>query len=223
MKEGITVSDWYPVLLKVEGRKCVVFGGGYVAQRKTEGLLQARADVRLISPQLTPELRAWAEAGRLLWTEREAEEGDLEGAMLAFAATDKPDTNQFLAEAARKRGIPINIANDGEAGEFILPAVLRRGGLVLTASASGAGPALATRIIDELAERYGPEYNENIEALRTIRGIVKAEVANPSERRALLQAAVTDEALEEWRSSPRLQDNADLIARLRQRANDRKG
>jgi precorrin-2 dehydrogenase/sirohydrochlorin ferrochelatase len=211
-------------MLKVTGRKCVVFGGGPVAQRKTAGLLQAQADVRLISPHLTPELEAWAGDGRLLWTRREAEEKDLEGAVLVFAATDKPALNQSLAEAARKRGIPINIADDGEAGEFIVPAVLRRGGLVLTASASGAGPALASRIINELADRYGPEYNENIEALRTIRAIVKAEVEDPLERRALLQAAVTDDALEEWRLSSMLQNKADLIARLRQRVyEDRKG
>lgn len=104
-----------------------------------------------------------------------------------------------------------------------MPAVLRRGDLVLTASASGAGPALPLRIIRELAERYGHIYNENVEALRTIRGIVKANVDDPAERRVLLGAAVTDEALAEWRTAGRMLDADELVARLRQLAKRMEG
>jgi precorrin-2 dehydrogenase/sirohydrochlorin ferrochelatase len=217
------MSEWYPMMYKVAGRKCVVVGGGSVAQRKTAGLLEAQANVFVISPNLTPELRGWADDGKVRWLEKEAEESDLDQAVLVFAATNDPDANRRIAEAAGNRSIPVNLADDGEKGDFIVPAVMRRGGLVLTASASGAGPALASRIVSELAERYGSEYNENIEALRSIRSIVKAEVANPAERRALLQAAVTDEALDEFRSASWLKDKDKLIARLRQRVNDRKG
>jgi precorrin-2 dehydrogenase / sirohydrochlorin ferrochelatase len=217
------MTEWYPILLKVEGRKCVVIGGGSVAQRKAEGLLQANAVVEIISPRVTPTLLEWAEAGHLRIVEREAQESDLEGAILVFAATDRPEINRWVAEIADKRAIPVNVADDGEGGDFLVPAVLRQGGLVLAASASGAGPALASRIIEELADKYGPEYKDNIDALRAIRGIVKSEVDDLSERRLLLQAAVTDDALEEWRSSSWIQDKDKLIARLRQRANDRKG
>jgi precorrin-2 dehydrogenase/sirohydrochlorin ferrochelatase len=217
------VSEWYPIMLKIEGRKCVVFGGGAVAQRKTAGLLQADADVYVISPKVTPTLREWAESGHLQLMEREAEQRDIDGAILVFAATDRPDINHWIAEMAGNQGIPVNIADDGERGDFLTPAVVRRGGLVLTASASGAGPALAAKIMQELADRYGPEYKENVEALRTIRAVVKAEVADSSERRALLQAAVTDEALTEWRTASWLQDKDKLLNRLRQRVLDLRG
>lgn len=217
------MANWYPLLLKLEGRKCVVFGGGAVAQRKAGGLLETGADVLVVSPRLTPELLEWSRQGRLRWTAREAEESDLDGAALTFAATDRPDLNRRLAEAAAGRGIPANVADDGESGDFIVPAVLRRGGLVLTASASGAGPALPVRIIGELAERYGHDYNENVEILRTIRRIVKSSVADPAERRALLGAAVTDEALAEWRAASRLDDADELVARLRQLAKRTEG
>ncbi len=217
------VPEWYPLMLKVEGRKCVIIGGGSVAERKAAGLLQANASVYAVSPTFTPTLREWAEAGRLRLVEREAEEADIEGAVLVFAATDRADINQWVSEIAGKRMIPVNVANDGEGGDFIVPAVVRQGGLVLTASASGAGPALAARIIEELADRYGPEYKDNIEALRTIREIVKAEVIDLTERRELLRAAVADDALEEWRTASWLQDKGKLLSRLRQRADDRKG
>ncbi|OXS57924.1 hypothetical protein B1A99_14900 [Cohnella sp. CIP 111063] len=217
------MAGWYPVLLRLDGRKCVVFGGGAVAQRKAGGLLEANADVHIVSPKVTPALLAWSSVGKLRWTEKEAEERDMDGAILVFAATDRPDLNRRLAEAAAERGIPANVADDGESGDFIVPAVLRRGDLVLTASATGAGPALPVRIIGELAERYGQNYNENVEVLRTIRRIVKAHVADPSERRALLGAAVTDEALAEWRAASWLDDADKLIARLRQLAKRTEG
>lgn len=219
------MSDWYPMMYKVAGRKCVVVGGGAVAGRKAAGLLEAQANVYVISPKLNPELRDWADAGKVRWLEKEAEDSDLDDAVLVFAATDDPEANRRIAEVAGNRAIPVNLADDGDKGDFIVPAVLRRGGLVLTASTSGAGPALASRIVSELAERYGPEYNENIEVLRTIRSIVKSEVSDPAERRAMLQVAVTDEALHEFRSAswPKDMDKPELIARLRQRVNDRKG
>jgi precorrin-2 dehydrogenase/sirohydrochlorin ferrochelatase len=216
------MTEWYPILLDIEGRKCVVIGGGSVAQRKAAGLLQANAAVEIISPCVTPLLREWADAGRLQIREREAQESDLEGAVLVFAATDHPEMNRWVAGIAKKREIPVNVADDGDEGTFLVPAVLRHGGLVLSASASGASPALATRIIQELADRYGPEYKDNIEVLRAIRGIVKSEVSDISERSALLRAAVTDEALEEWRSASWIQDKDRLLARLRQRLYDRR-
>ncbi|BBI32516.1 precorrin-2 dehydrogenase [Cohnella abietis] len=211
------------MMMKIEGRRCIVVGGGKVAERKTEGLLQAKANVTIVSPRLTPLLQQWSEAGSLHWIKREAVEADLTGATLIFAATDLPEINKWVFEVAEGLAIPVNIADDGELGSFINPAVLRRGELVLTASASGAGPALATRIIQELSAQYGPEYKRYIETLRAIRAIVKDEVADASERRALLKAAVTDEALQEWQSGSLLQDKERLIARLRQRADELKG
>lgn len=217
------MSEWYPVMLKIEGRKCVVIGGGAVAERKVVGLMQAHADISIISPSVTPGIQMLALEGRIHFTQREAIKEDLEGAALVFVATDRPEINKWIAGIASERGIPVNIADAGEQGDFLTPAVVRRGGLVLTASASGTGPAMASRIIQELSEQYGPEFREHIENLRIIRRIVKAEVHQLSERRELLQAAVTDDALEEWQSATWLQDKERLLARLRQRVHDRKG
>jgi len=214
---------WYPMMLNVEGRKCVVIGGGPIAERKALGLLQANALVIVISPKLSQVLQQRAEKGQLVWLKREAQADDLADAVLVFAATDQPKINQWIAEEAGRRAIPVNRADDGENGDFIVPAVLRQGELVLTASTSGAGPALASRIIQELSERYGPEYNKSIQILRDIRSIVRAEITDRTEQRELLRAAVSDEALEEWRTAPWLHDKDKLIARLRRRVNDRKG
>lgn len=192
------MAGWYPVMLNVSGKLCVVFGGGAVAERKIAGLLDAGARVRVVSPTLAPSLDKLASEGRVEWRRKLAEAKDCEGAVLVFAATDQPKVNRQMAAAARQFGIPANEADDGENSDFLVPAVLRRGDLVLAASASGAGPALSARIIRELADRYGPEYAEYAAALRGIRAAAKAQAADPEERRKLLAEAAKEDFLRDW-------------------------
>jgi len=164
-----------------------------VAERKIGGLLEAGADVRVVSPAATSGLRTLAEQGRLVWRQREAGPEDIADADFVFAATDDAAANRRLAAAAGMAGVPVNLADDGEAGDFLLPAVVRRGRFVLTASTSGASPALASRVARELADKYGPEYGAYADALRDIRRIVRSLVPDAAERRKLLSAAA-DEA-----------------------------
>lgn len=213
------MADWYPVMLNICEKNCVVAGGGSVAERKIAGLLHAGARVTVVSPHLTPHLRSLADNGGIHWVPREAADTDVVGAALVFAATGRSDVNRRIAEASRMSGIPVNMADEGEAGDFILPAVLRRGRFVLAAGVSGAGPALAARVVRELSERYGPEYSVYAEALRHIRRTVKEHVADPKERRRLLLAAAEADALEEWRYAEWLTSEPNkLLDRLRSRA-----
>ncbi len=192
------MAEWYPLMLNIAGKLCVVFGGGSVAERKTERLLSSGAAVRIVSLALTPGLQAIVRQERVEWRRKKAEWADMEGAFLVFAATDDPGVNRRLAEAAKASGILVNDAGDGENGDFIVPAVLRRGDFVLTASSSGSGPALASRVIRELARRYGPEYAEYAAALRRIREAVKRQEADLAERRKLLDKAAEETVLQEW-------------------------
>jgi precorrin-2 dehydrogenase/sirohydrochlorin ferrochelatase len=218
------VSDWYPILLNLKGRDCVIIGGGAVAERKARGLLDAGAHVRIVSPMLTPGLTELLHSGAILWQAREYTDGDLEGAKLAFAATDRPETNASVISEARSSGIPANAADGDTEGDFIVPAVLRRGELMLTVSASGAGPAVAARIIGELSARYGPEYERYLAQLRKIRTIVRAEVSDPRERRKLLAAAATEEALVAWSCLDiDALERRDLLEKLRVRSLHGKG
>jgi precorrin-2 dehydrogenase / sirohydrochlorin ferrochelatase len=206
-------------MLNISGKRCVVIGGGPVAERKAAGLLAAGAQLTVVSPLVTPELGRMADAGAIEWLAREASQADVAGAALVFAAAGEREVNRQAAEAARRLGIPVNVADDGENGDFLVPAVLRRGRFVLAAGVSGAGPSLAVRIVKEFAERYGPEYTGYAEALRHIRRTVKSYVADPEERRRLLTAAAEADALEEWRQAEWLAaDPHRLLERLRSRA-----
>lgn len=208
------MPGWYPIMLNVAGKLCVVVGGGPVAERKARGLLDAEARVRVVSPALTPGLSRLAADGLLEWRPKEAGPADWEGAVLGFAATDRPEANRRLAEAARQAGIWVNAADEGESGDFILPAVLRRGDLVLAACSSGASPALAARIVRELAERYGPEYGEYAALLRDIRAAAKSLVPDPERRRRMLAAASEERFLKEWLASDRAGDPRPAVESL---------
>jgi precorrin-2 dehydrogenase / sirohydrochlorin ferrochelatase len=144
----------YPIFLDLSGRRCVVVGGGGVADRKARKLLQARAEVVVISPEVGAELESVAaEIHR-----REYREGDLEGAYLAFAATNVRKVNAAVAREAKERGIPVNVADSPSEGDFALPSTLRRGRLQVAVSTGGASPTLARRIRGELEEAFGPEW-----------------------------------------------------------------
>lgn len=145
----------YPVVLRLAGRLCVVVGGGEVARRKVEGLIVAGARIRIVAPQLHPSLAEHAEIEIL---RRPFMPEDLDGALLAVAATDDPQLNAGVANLARQRGCLVNIADDPEGSDFHLPAVLRRGRLTVAVSSSAASPAFAAQFRDHLAATIGPEW-----------------------------------------------------------------
>ena len=151
----------YPIFLNLDGKRCVVVGGGAVANRKARKLLQARAQVVAISPEVKPELESVAtEVCR-----RPYREGDLEGASLVFAATNRREVNAAVTREARGRGIPVNVADEPSEGDFALPSVLRRGQLQLAVSTGGASPTLARRVRYELESAFGSEWAGVVEAL----------------------------------------------------------
>jgi precorrin-2 dehydrogenase/sirohydrochlorin ferrochelatase len=127
--------------------------------------LQARAKVVVISPEVEPELTSMAAEVR--W--RPYMEGDLEGAFLAFAATDRREVNAAVAREARERGIPVNVADRLAEGNFALPSTLRRGRLQVAVSTSGASPTLARRIRQKLEDAFGFEWANLVEELSKAR------------------------------------------------------
>jgi len=184
-------------MLRLEGETCLVVGGGPVAERRTRGLLDAGAAVRVVAPAATSGLEELAGEGYITWFRREYRDEDLDGVKLCFACADR-GTNRRVAGEAARRGILVNAADDREAGSFAAPAVVRRGRLVLAVTASGASPALAGRIAGELAERYGESYADYAEWLWRLREAARAALPDARERRRVLRAAL-DVPEAEWR------------------------
>ena len=149
---------YYPVLLDLTGRRCVMIGGGVIAERRVDALATAGAQVIVISPRLTPALAALAAEGRIEHEARGYREGDLAGADLAFVATDAGEVNAAVAREARERQIWVNAADDPARCTFILPALVRRGDLTVAVATGGSSPALARAIREELEAYLTDDY-----------------------------------------------------------------
>jgi siroheme synthase-like protein len=154
------------MFMDLSDRRCVVVGGGAVANRKARKLLQARAEVVVISPEVLPELASVA----VKVEQRTYRPGDLSGAYLAFTATDSREVNAAVTREAHERGIPVNVADRPAEGDFALPSTLRRGGLQVAVSTGGASPTLARRIRAELEKTFGPEWSGIVEEYSRARG-----------------------------------------------------
>jgi cobalt-precorrin 5A hydrolase/precorrin-3B C17-methyltransferase len=144
--------ETYPITLtNLRDAPVVVVGGGAVGGRKVRGLLAAGAAVRLVSPAITPELRALADTGAIEWHARPYQQGDLAGARLAFIATNQRTVNAQVAGEAAALGLLCNVADDPQAGDFHLPAVHREPGLLVAVSTEGVSPARAKQLRDQIA------------------------------------------------------------------------
>ena len=149
---------YYPVLLNLAGRRCLMVGGGSVAERRVDALLAAGAQVTVISPRVTQPLAALAAEGRIGLESRGYREGDLAGNDLVFVATDAGEVNAAVAREARERGLWINAADDPAHCTFILPALVRRGDLTVAVATGGTSPALARAVREELEAYLTAEY-----------------------------------------------------------------
>ncbi len=165
----------YPANLLVAGRRCVVVGGGRVAARKIESLLDAGADVHVVATELGEEVRAWRDAGRLRADERGFEPSDLDGAWLATTAADDPAVNQAVFDAAEARRVWCNAADDPARCSLTLMSVVRQGDLVVTIGTGGRSPALAAWLKERLAAELGPEYAVACDLLAEAREAVRAK------------------------------------------------
>ena len=179
---------YLPIFVQVSGRRCVVIGGGEIAERKTLSLLEAGAEVIVVSPALTTGLAALARRGRLRHHAREYQAGDLAGAFFAFETSGDPRATHAAVAEARADGVLINVADVPERCDFIAPAVIKRGALQLAISTGGASPALARQLREELEGRFGTEYELLLDLLAAARQWLRAREQDSAVRTRILTA-----------------------------------
>ena len=178
---------YFPIYLDMKRRRCLVIGGGTVAERKIAALLEAGAEITVISTDTTEAIAALSNKKAVRILERRYQDGDLDGFELAFVATDDPEVNAAVYRDGRVGGVWVNSADDPARCDFILPSVLRRGELTVAVSTGGGSPALARTVREELELYFTAEY-ESLAKLAT-------EV-----RQELLSRSITV-SFETWRSA----------------------
>ena len=151
---------YYPLYLEMTDRRCLVIGGGAVAERKIAALLEAGAEVTVISPDVTEAIARWSKNNSIQFHARRYQRGDINGHQLVFVATDDGSVNAQVHQDGKNQGVWVNAADDPEHCDFILPSVLRRGDLMVAVSSGGNSPALARTIREELESYFTQEYEQ---------------------------------------------------------------
>ncbi len=187
----------FPIFLDLQERECLVVGGGAVALRKINSLLECGARVKVVAPDICWEIRDLAERGGVTLIQRSFEETDLDGVFMVFAATDKDDVNAEVARISKERAILVNVVDEPEACTFFVPSVLRRGPLAVAVSTGGASPLWARKVREFLETVITEEYGEFAEMLGAARQLVREIYPDDiTRRRQALERAVNSDAFE---------------------------
>lgn len=163
------MSASYPISLLVNKLSVLIVGGGEVATRKLQGLLDCDARVTLIAPEVTQTIYELADKQLCSWIEKAYDPSDLDGIQLVFACTNDEATNRSVSEDATARGLLVNVADCPELCTFYLPSVLRRGKLSVAVSTEGSSPFTAAQIRRKLEDQFDDAIEVYLELLQSWR------------------------------------------------------
>jgi uroporphyrin-III C-methyltransferase/precorrin-2 dehydrogenase/sirohydrochlorin ferrochelatase len=169
----------FPAFLKLTNRRVLVVGGGSIAAQKISGLLEAGAQVHVVSPKLATQLSECVRNQQITWSPKPFEAADLDGAFLVIAATSLRDLNAHVFAEAEQRNILCNAVDDIDHCHFYYGSIVQRGDLQIAISTNGKSPALAQRLRKELEQQFGPGYQHWLEWLGAARETLRAQSHDP--------------------------------------------
>jgi len=180
----------YPIFLDISQRTCLIIGGGQVARRKVESLLEHEAKVIVVSPGADQLIEKWAEGKRIIYKNREFLEEDLNEVDITFITTDNPILNSSISKLCRKKGILVNAVDDPTNCDFFVPSVVRRNSLILAISTEGKSPMFAKKMRQQLEHIISPEYGEFVDLLGEYREWLKENVRSIEDRKMLWERII---------------------------------
>ena len=173
---------YFPINVNIDGQQTLVVGGGNIAWRKVQSLIEYGAKVKVVAPEIISELAAMAEVEFL---KREYRQGDMDGARLVICATSSQEVNRMVHDHAVEAGILVNVVDQPDLCTFIFPSVFSQGELIISASTGGASPTVAKQVRSKLEEAFGPEWGLHIALLGEMRGKIKDTSLGIAERSAI--------------------------------------
>ena len=179
---------YYPLFLDLKGKRVVVIGGGEVALRKIESMLDHGAVVTVIAPELVPGIRELARRRALTIQLRKFESGDCDAVALVIAATDDKNVQLRVRQDAAKAGVLVNVVDVPDLCDFIVPALFSRGDISIAVSTNGKSPSLAARLRDRIGSHIGPGYARLAERLGKLRPELRS--MDPGEARQLIREII---------------------------------
>lgn len=178
----MSARAYYPLFVDLNGRRCVVVGGGMVAQRKAAALLRFGAKVTVVSPTLTRPLAVYARQQKIRHVARRFRPSDVRDAWLIYAATDDQRINERVYRAASQRRIFTNVVDQKPLCSCIAPAIVKRGALVIAISTGGASPTIAKQVRRTVEQTIGSDYARMARLLRSLRAVAKRRLPSSRDR-----------------------------------------
>jgi precorrin-2 dehydrogenase len=200
---------YYPIFLDIQGKDCLVVGGGTVGLRKAVTLEKCGANVKIISDRFSVQFDE-LEKLSICFEQKGYEKKDIKGMFLVFAATNNSDLNQQIKKDAFLYNILCNVADEPDNSDFLLPSIVDRGDLVVAVSTSGSSPAMAKRISEDLGRRFGPEYAVFMEFMGNIRKRLLSTGHDPDEHRTVFYTLIDRGILEMIKANEKIKINAVL-------------
>src|ERR1700722_14532766 len=182
--------NYFPIFFDLRAQKVLVVGGGEVALRKVALLERSGASITLVAPQVLPELRERAAAGKIQVQLREFLPDDLAGARLVIVATSRRAVNRWIAALSDARAIPVNVVDDLEASRCIVPAIIDRDPVLVAISTAGTSPVLARRLRERLEAAIPKKIGALASWLRALRHSARRRLRDTDERRRFFETIV---------------------------------
>ena len=190
------MNKYFPVNINLKSQKCLVVGGGLVAERKVLSLVGGEAKVVIVTPKLTAKLKHLHEENKIECINRSFEMSDLEEVFLVICATNNEALNKQIADKCLEDSILVNVVDDPSKCNFLVPAVVRQGPLCISISTGGASPVLARKIREDLEKEYGLEYSGFLDLLREIRPEIINKYKDPEVRKRVFECLVYSDILD---------------------------
>lgn len=176
-------NPYYPIFTDLRGRRCVVVGGGAIAEHKVSTLLSYGAQVTVISPALTRRLRNAAHHGQIAHVSRRFRPADLRGAWLVCAATSDQPINEAVSRAATRLRVFVNVVDQPRLCTYVAPSIVSRGALTIAISTGGASPAMAKQLRRSLEQQFGQDYAKMLDLLEGLRPEAKRRLTTYDQRK----------------------------------------
>ncbi len=188
------MSKYVPIFLSLQGKDCLVVGGGKVAERKVKNIIDAGAIITVISPEITDGLKKLHDSSRLRWEKRNFKKSDLKGFFMVFAATDDERLNMAIAEICNEKNILVNVAKPGKKGNFIVPSSVRKKELIFAFSTSGTAPFFSALIKLDIEKKIAT-YSKLFRILKPFRGDLLTKKEHKGYNKLIYKTFFNDDCL----------------------------
>ena len=189
------MRHFFPVNIDIKNQKCLVVGGGCIAERKVLSLIECEADVVVVSPKITSALTKLAQEGKIKYIKRGFNESDLKDSFIVICATNNQLLNEEIGKKCKSRRLLVNVVDYPPLCNFLVPAVIHQGNLCVSISTSGASPTLARKIKDDLKKSFGPEYSIFLEIMEQIRYEIISKYKDKEAQKEVFESIVYSDAL----------------------------